>query len=101
VLREDTIAMSIKRFLRKVSMANRTEALLLEAGPAVAKHIFETYLSMWEAELGRRLFIAAVPDFAWSKYRLDAQGSLEQVERRAGQMERREARIIVYRTSSS
>lgn len=101
VLREDTIAMSIKRFLRKVSLANRTEALLLEAGPAVARHIFETYLSMWEAELGRRLFIAAVPDFAWSKYRLDAQGSLEQVERRAGQMERREARIIVYRTSSS
>ncbi len=100
VFREDTVAMTIKRFLRKVSIANRSEALLLEANASVARHIFETYLSMWENELGRRLFIAAVPDFPWSKFRLDAQGGLQQVERRAEQIERREARIVVYRTPS-
>jgi len=101
VFREDTIAMAIKRFLRKVSFANRAEALLLEANAAVAQYIFETYLMLWEAELGRKIFIAAAPDFAWSKFRLEAQGGVDQVERRIEQMEKREARIIVYRTSSS
>ena len=101
VFREDTIAMTIKRFLRKVSFANRAEALLLEANAAVAQYIFETYLTLWEAELGRKIFIAAAPDFAWSKFRLEAQGGVDQVERRIEQMEKREARIIVYRTSSS
>ncbi len=75
VFREDTIAMAIKRFLRKVSFANRAEALLLEANAAVAQYIFETYLMLWEAELGRKIFIAAAPDFAWSKFRLEAQGA--------------------------
>lgn len=101
VFREDTIAMTIKRFLRKVSFANRAEALLLEANDAVAQYIFETYLALWEAELGRKIYIAAVPDFAWSKFRLETQGGVDQVERRIEQMEKREARIIVYRTASS
>ena len=101
VFREDTIAMTIKRFLRKVSFANRAEALLLEANDAVAQYIFETYLTLWEAELGRKIYIAAAPDFAWSKFRLEAQGGVDQVERRIEQMEKREARIIVYRTASS
>jgi ribonuclease G len=101
VHREDTISMTIKRFLRKVSASNRSEALLLEANPAVAHYIYETYLSLWEEELGRRIFLAAVPEFAWSKFRLDAQGGLEQVERKMEQMEKWEARLVVYRTSSS
>ena len=101
VYREDTISMTIKRFLRKVSGANKSEALLLEANPVVASYIRETYLSPWEEELGRRIFIAAVPDFPWSKYRLDAQGELEQIERRIEQIEKREAPIVVYRTASS
>jgi ribonuclease G len=101
VHREDTISMTIKRFLRKVSASNRSEALLVEANPAVASYIYETYLSLWEEELGRRIFLAAVPEFAWSKFRLDAQGGLEQVERKMEQMEKWEARLVVYRTSSS
>lgn len=101
VLREDTISMTIKRFLRKVSAANRSEALLLETSPAVAHYIYETYLLLWEEELGRRIFLAGVPEFGWSKFRLDAQGPLAQVERRVEQMEGREARIVVYRTTSS
>ena len=101
VFREDTVAMSIKRFLRKVSLANKSEALLLEANPAVARYISETYLSVWEEELGRAVFIAAVPEFAWSRYRLDLQGGVEQVERRIEQMEKWEARLVVYRSASS
>ncbi|MDI9369451.1 MAG: Rne/Rng family ribonuclease [Synergistaceae bacterium] len=101
VFREDTIAMTIKRFLRKVSIANRSEAILLETNATVARHVFETYLPMWENELGLRLFIAAVPEYPWSKFRLDCQGALSRVERRIELMETREARIVVYRTSST
>ncbi len=101
VLREDSISMTIKRFLRKVSCSNRSEAMLLETNPAVAQYIHETYLPLWEEELGRKIFLAAVPEFSWSKFRLDAQGGLEQVEHRIEQMEKWEARLVVYRTSSS
>ena len=101
VLREDSVSMAIKRFLRKVVASNRGAALLLEANPAVARYIAETYLPLWEEELGRKIFLAAAPEFAWSKFRLEAQGGLELVERRIDQMESREARPVVYRTSSS
>ncbi len=101
VFREDTVAMTIKRFLRKVSYANRAEAILLETNDVIAQYIGETYLSLWEVELGRKICIAAVPEFAWNKFRLDTQGGIEQVERRIELMEKREARIVVYRTSSS
>ena len=82
-------------------MSNRSDAFLLEANPAVAQYMAETYLPLWEEELGRKIFLAAVPGFAWSKFRLEAQGNLELVERRIEQMESREARPVVYRTSSS
>ncbi len=101
VYREDTISMSIKRFLRKVSGANKSEALLLETNPVVAAYIRETYLPLWEEELGRRIFIAAVPEYPWSKFRLDTQGGIDQVERRIEQIEKWEARVVVYRTASS
>lgn len=101
VLREDSVSMAVKRFLRKVALSNRSDAFLLEANPAVAQYMAETYLPLWEEELGRKIFLAAVPGFAWSKFRLEAQGNLELVERRIEQMESREARPVVYRTSSS
>jgi ribonuclease G len=79
VLNEDTIALSIKRFLRKIGHANHTKAALLETNPFVAEYIALTYLSHWEEELERRIFIAAVPTFPWNKYRLDIQGTIERV----------------------
>lgn len=100
VLREDTIAMSMKRFLRKVSMANKSEAFLIEAHPSVAQYVRETYVPLWGEELGKEIFVAEVPEFAWNKFRLDVQGSVEQVERRVEQMEKREACIVVHRPPS-
>jgi ribonuclease G len=101
VLREDTVAMSMKRFLRKVGHANKSEAVILQANPDVAQYVNDTYLAFWEEELGRKILIAGVPDFAWSRYRIEAQGTREAVERRAKQMERRESVTVVYRVSSS
>ena len=99
VLREDTVAMSIKRFLRKVGHANKSEAVLMQANATVAKYVNDLYLNSWEEELGRKILIAGIPDFAWSKYRIEAQGTHEVIERRARQMERRESAIIVHRVS--
>lgn len=101
VLKEDTVAMHVKRFLRKVALSNKSEAMLLEAHPAIAQYIAETYLPLWEEELQRRIFIVAVSEFAWEKFRLDVQGPIDVVERRVEQMEQWEAQIRVYRTTSS
>jgi len=101
VLKEDSVAVSIKRFLRKVSRSNRSEALLLELHPAIARYIWETYLVSWEAELERRIFLQEAPEFAWNKYRLDFQGTLDQVEHKIGTMKTREAALIVHQSSPS
>ena len=101
VLREDTVAMSMKRFLRKVGHANKAESVLLQANVDVAQYVNDTYLSLWEEELGRKILIAGLPEFAWSKYRVEAQGSCEAIERRVKQMERRESILVVHRASSS
>jgi ribonuclease G len=101
VLREDTVAMSMKRFLRKVGHANKSEAVLLQANSAVAQYVNDTYLAFWEEELGRKILIAGIPDFVWSRYRIEAQGTREAIEHRAKQMEQRESTTVVYRVSSS
>ena len=101
VLREDTVAMSMKRFLRKVGHANKAESVLLQANVDVAQYVNDTYLSLWEEELGRKILIAGLPEFAWSKYRVEAQGTCEAIERRVKQMERRESILVVHRASSS
>jgi ribonuclease G len=97
VLREDTVALDIKRFLRKVAHANRSEALLLQTNAAIAQYIADTYLPLWQEELERKIFIAGMPEFAWNKYRVELQGALDAVERRAKQMERRESVTVVHR----
>jgi len=89
VLNEDTIALTIKRFLRKIGHANQTKAALIETHPVVAEYIAETYLSCWEEELGRKIYIAATPSFPWNKYRLDIQGTIERVSQKASQLEKK------------
>jgi ribonuclease G len=89
VLNEDTIALSIKRFLRKIGHANHTKAALIETHPAVAEYIAETYLSCWEEELERKIYIAATPSFPWNKYRLDIQGTNERVMQKVSQLEKK------------
>ncbi len=80
VLKEDTLALSIKRFLRKVCRSGKAEALILELYPAVARHIAENYLEGWEEEFERKIFLREMPLFPWEKFRLDFQGALAQAE---------------------
>jgi len=89
VLNEDTIALTIKRFLRKIGQANHSKAALIETHPYVAEYIAETYLSYWEEELERKIYIAAIASFPWNKYRLEIQGALERVAQKVAQYEKR------------
>ena len=59
------------------------------------------YLQLWEEELERKILIVGMPEFAWSKYRVELQGTCDAVERRAKQMERRESSLVVHRASAS
>lgn len=101
VLKEDSIAVGIKRFLRKVIHSNRSEALLIETHPVIARYIAETYLNGWEEELDRKIFIKEEPEFSWSKYRLDYQGPLDQIEHKLSLLKVREAMVVVHQSSSS
>ncbi|MDL2297955.1 Rne/Rng family ribonuclease [Synergistaceae bacterium OttesenSCG-928-D05] len=101
VAKEESVAMQVKRFIRKVTSSTRSEALLLEAYPTIANYIAETFLLLWEEEFERRIFIRGCPDFSWGKYRLDCQGSLAHVEHRVGALQKKEGWAVVHRTSSA
>jgi ribonuclease G len=101
VLKEDSVAMSLKRFLRKVICSSKSEAMVVELHPVVARYVAETYLASWEEEFERRLFLVENPDAAWEKYRMETQGALEQVERKLSLLAGREVPPIVHRTTSA
>jgi ribonuclease G len=101
VLKEDTIGMSIKRFVRKIVHSGHPEALLIEMHPVVASFVGESFLPLWEEEFGIRIFLRQLPDYPWDKYKLEAQGTLEQVERRIALLEKRGTGDFVHRTDRS
>ena len=99
VSRTESVAMQIKRFIRKIAASSKSEALLVETYPTIAEFISETFLEIWEEEFERKIFVRGCPEFAWGKYRLEFQGSLKQVEHRLETLEKREGWAIVHRTS--
>lgn len=101
VTKEDSMAMQIKRFIRKVSASSRSEAMLIETYPAIAEYIAGTSLQLWEEEFRKRIFIRCRPDFSWGKYRLDCQGTLAHVEHCAEALDKKEGRTVVHRTSAA
>jgi len=101
VPKEDVVAMRIKRFIRKIAGASKSEAFLIEAYAAIAEYIAETILSSWEEEFERTIVIRGCPDFSWDKFRLDSQGSVAQIEHRIAAIKKREGWAVVYRTSSA
>ena len=101
VTREESVAMHIKRFIRKVSASSKSEALLIEAHSIIAEYIAETSLVMWEEEFEKRIFIRGCPDFSWGKFRLDCQGGLAQVEHRISLLQKKEGWAVVYRSPAA
>ena len=80
VEREENIAINIKRFIRKITAANNSEAFLIQTGTHIAEYINEKFIDGWQKEFNRKIFIEGVYGFSWNKYRLEYQGSLEKLE---------------------
>lgn len=101
VIKEESVAMQIKRFIRKIVMSSKSEALLVETHATVAEYIAETFLPLWEEEFERKIFIRGCPDFSWTKFRLESQGSLSQVEHKISTLQKREGWAVVHRSSAA
>lgn len=101
VLKEDSLALMLKRFIRKVFMSGRAEAVLVDANDTVADYVGGIYLSAWEETFGRRIFIRGCRNMPLEKFRLDLQGSLSSIEARLELMRNRGDTSVVYRTADS
>lgn len=99
--KEETVAMKVKRFLRKAVRGALSEAFVVELHPAIARYIADTYLSGWEDEFERRFYLVECPEYAWDKYKIDFQGTVSRVVHRVEMMERREERVVVHSTTSA
>lgn len=101
VLKEDSIALMLKRFIRKIFMSSRSDAVLLDANPEVASYVAGTYLASWEECFGRRIFIRGDASMSLVRFRLDLQGSTASVEARIALMRGRGDTCVVYRTTDA
>ena len=81
VEREENIAVSIKRFIRKITASNGAEAFLIQTDRYSAAYIHR-YIDEWQEEFGRRIFVVGMEEFSRGKYRLEFQGSIEDTENR-------------------
>ncbi|HOO62820.1 MAG TPA: Rne/Rng family ribonuclease [Synergistaceae bacterium] len=101
VLKEEEVAFSIKRFIRKVAQSSHSEAYVIEAHPDICRHMAENYLASWEEEFEARFFLVEVPEFAWDKFRMGGQGSLEQIRHICSLMSQKETHSVVHSTTAS
>ena len=81
VEREENIAINIKRFVRKITSANNSQAFLIQTSSHIANYL-SNYIQDWEEEFGRKIFVAPMIEFAWNKYRLEYQGDLTHTKER-------------------
>lgn len=96
VEREENIAMKIKRFIRKLVGAHNSEAFVIQAAPYTAGYV-NKYLEDWQKEFKRKIIIASMPSFSWSKYRLDYQGDVKNAEAHAQALKQQSrGQIIIY-----
>ena len=71
---------------------------MLEASSAIADFMHGSIQKQWEEQMGIKLFIMPNSKMAWDKYRIEAQGNLQQVLHRVNLLKEREAGCVVYRT---
>ena len=101
VAREETVALDLKRFIRKIVLSGHPEALLIELHPYAAQFISESFLPLWSDEFGIRIFLREVGDLPWEKFKLEAQGTVAHVEHRIALLEQRGAGSVVHRADPS
>ena len=97
VEREESTALSVKRFIRKVTEANNAEAFIVEADQHSAQYIYHC-LEAWQDEFGRKILLAGMDDFTRGKFRLEFQGSMQGAEKRAKELRQENSgKVIIYR----
>lgn len=101
VQKEESVAVQIKRFIRKIIMSSKSDVLLIECHRTAAEYIYETFLAAWEEEFGKKILLRGSQDISWTKYRLECQGTLAQVEHKISALQKREGGAVVYRTPSA
>ncbi|MBQ6970739.1 MAG: Rne/Rng family ribonuclease [Synergistaceae bacterium] len=83
VEREESIAVSIKRFIRKVTASNGAEAFVIMTDRHSAMYI-SGCLEAWQEEFGRKIFVVGTEGLSRGKYRLEFQGSIDDALRISG-----------------
>ena len=101
VAREETVAMNVKRFLRKVIQSSQAQAFIIDTHPEIAEYVMKTHLRSWETEFNKKIYIRACQGFSWGKYRLESQGTLEQVLHRVDVLLKREAIAVVHQSPTA
>lgn len=99
VLKEDALALMLKRFIRKVFMSGRSQAALIDANDSVASYTADVFLKSWEEEFGRTIFLRGQSALPLDKFRLEMQGTRSGVEARAAFLHSRGDPGVVYRTT--
>ncbi len=99
VLKEDTVAVGLKRFLRKIVGSSRSEAFLVELNAQMAAYVADVYLPMWMDLFGRVVALKSSESMGWDKFRLDFQGAEEAMDRRIEQL--RKEGVVVYSATST
>lgn len=97
VLKEDSVAIIVKKFVRKICNSSRSESLMLELNSRMGEYLSETYLSQWEELFERTIALRCSDSMGWDKFRLDFQGDLEALERRVCQLQKEG--FVVYSTN--
>lgn len=96
VERQESIAVNIKRFIRKVTASNGAEAFLIETDGHTAGYVYHS-LEAWQEEFGRKIIVAGRQDFQRGKFRLEFQGNIDDALRRAEDVRRSNwGKVIIY-----
>lgn len=94
--REESIALSVKRFLRKITAANNARAFLVETDIYMAGYI-SRYLDEWEKEFSRKIILAGNEELARGKFRLIYQGNIDEAEKISRDLRHNNAnKIIIF-----
>ena len=97
VEREENLSLRIKRFVRKIVNGANSQAYLIQLSHHSASYIYQ-YLDEWEEEFGRKIFLAAMPNFEAGKFRLEYQGDLSSTESYAKNLRLQgKGNVIIYR----
>lgn len=101
VRKEDSVAVALKRLVRKALKSSSAEAILVAVHPQIGDFVNALYLKSWEETLKARILLRPLPEMEWNRFRVEAVGSLHRVEKQAALSWNWEASRGVYRTTET